>query len=105
MGKNKNLYIKLRILLETHHRICQYVPPLQRFDASAAFDRVWHAGLLFKRRMKAITGTLLSWFESYLTERFQMVVIKGEFSESNGHDFLLVFPKDLSWIHSYFLLI
>ena len=50
-------------------------------DASAAFDRVWHAGLLFNLQTKGITGRVLNWFESYVTERFQRVVIKGQFSE------------------------
>jgi len=50
-------------------------------DASAAFDRIWHAGLLFKLKSKGICGKLLKWLESYLTDRFQRVVIKGQFSE------------------------
>ena len=50
-------------------------------DASAAFDRVWHCGLLHKLKSKGITGKLYDWFNSYLSDRFQRVVIKGQFSE------------------------
>ena len=50
-------------------------------DASAAFDRVWHDGLLFKLRRKGICGNLLNWFESYLSERYQRVIIKGQYSD------------------------
>ena len=50
-------------------------------DASAAFDRVWHKALLFKLRQFGISGTLLLWFESYLTNRKQRVVINGKKSE------------------------
>jgi len=50
-------------------------------DASSAFDRVWHKGLLFKLERIGITGRLLLWFTSYLTERMQRVVIGGSTSE------------------------
>jgi len=35
-------------------------------DISKAFDKVWHAGLLYKLKRAGIQGTLLAWFESYL---------------------------------------
>ena len=50
-------------------------------DVSSAFDRVWHEGLLFKLRSKGINGKLLEWFRSYLTNRRQRVVIKGQASK------------------------
>ncbi len=50
-------------------------------DASAAFDRVWHDGLIYKIQCKGVTGNLLKWFKSYLSNRFQRVVIKGQYSE------------------------
>jgi len=52
-------------------------------DASAAFDRVWHKGLLFKLKQIGISGMLLTWFESYLNNRRQRVVINGKKSEWN----------------------
>ena len=50
-------------------------------DASAAFDRVWHDALLLKLKQIGISGTLLRWFENYLTNRKQRVVIKNKKSQ------------------------
>ena len=49
-------------------------------DVSKAFDRVWHKGLLCKLRA---AGNLLSWFESYLSERRQRVILPGTQSDWN----------------------
>ena len=50
-------------------------------DISKAFDRVWHKGLLAKLKHYGITGQLFAWFESYLSNRFQRVVLPGGSSE------------------------
>ena len=50
-------------------------------DVRKAFDRVWHKGLLYKLRKAGIYGTLLAWFENYLKNRYQQVVIRGQKSE------------------------
>ena len=50
-------------------------------DISKAFDRVWHKGLLFKLRSFGISGPLLSWFSSYLSNRKQSVLLPGVQSE------------------------
>ena len=50
-------------------------------DISKAFDKVWHPGLLFKLQQLGITGSLLSWFKSYLSNRKQRVVLGGKTSE------------------------
>ena len=42
-------------------------------DVSKAFDRVWQKGLLCKLRVAGISGSLLSWLSSYLSERRQRV--------------------------------
>ena len=47
------------------------------FDISKAFDKVWHKGLLYKLKMAGISGTLLRWFEDYLKDRKQHVVLPG----------------------------
>ena len=52
-------------------------------DISKAFDRVWHKGLLGKLRAASISGSLLSWFESYLSERRQRVILPGTQSDWN----------------------
>ena len=49
-------------------------------DISKAFDKVWHKGLLFKLRKIGINSNLLLWFESYLSNRQQQVVINGKAS-------------------------
>ena len=53
-------------------------------DISKAFDRVWHKGLLHKLKQIGIDGQLLCWFESYLSERHQQVVISGATSETKS---------------------
>ena len=45
------------------------------YDVSKAFDRVWHKGLLYKLNSVGITGSLLSWFTNYLSDRSQRVVL------------------------------
>ena len=46
-------------------------------DFSKAFDSVDHDILLHKLQMHGINGTLLRWFENYLNDRWQRVVIDG----------------------------
>jgi hypothetical protein len=48
---------------------------------SRAFDRVWRKGLLHKLKLIGVGGPLLSWFESYLSNRKQRVVIDGQYSQ------------------------
>jgi hypothetical protein len=50
-------------------------------DISKAFDRVWHAGLLKKLEALGLRNPLLQWFESYLENRLQRVVIEGQMSD------------------------
>ena len=51
------------------------------FDISKAFDKVWHRGLLHKLNAIGIRGQLLTWFQNYLDNRSQAVVIKGSKSD------------------------
>ena len=52
-------------------------------DISKAFDRVWHAGLLLKLEAAGVTGQVLEWFKSYLTNLKQRVVLPGAVSDWN----------------------
>ena len=48
---------------------------------SKAFDKVWHDGLIFKLKQNGVSGKLLSFFTSYLSNRKQRVVLNGSFSD------------------------
>ena len=48
---------------------------------SKAFDRVGHDGLLFKLEQLGVSGLLLNWFESYLVNKKQRVVLNDLCSE------------------------
>ena len=50
-------------------------------DRCKAFDKVWHAGLLHKSEALGVQSPLLQWFESYLCNRKQRVVIEGQCSD------------------------
>ena len=50
-------------------------------DISKAFDKVWHEGLIFKLKLNGISGNLLKFFESYLHNRKQRVILNGSYSE------------------------
>ena len=51
-------------------------------DFSKAFDKVAHARLLNKLEYYGVRGSLLEWFESFLPNRTQQVVIEGHHSIS-----------------------
>ena len=46
-------------------------------DISKAFDKVWYDGLIFKLKQNGIYGSLLKFFENYLHNRKQRVVLNG----------------------------
>ena len=49
-------------------------------DFSKAFDSVPHARLMNKLKIMGITGEVLGWIKSFLTNRKQRVVVEGEMS-------------------------
>ena len=49
-------------------------------DISKAFDKVWHEGLIFKLKQNGISGNLLNFFTSYLSNRHQRVGVNGSYS-------------------------
>ena len=46
-------------------------------DVSAAFDKVWHSGLIAKLESISVTDKCLDLFKSYLSDRKQVVVVDG----------------------------
>ena len=49
-------------------------------DISKAFDRVWHEGLIYKIKSIGVTGLPLELIQSFLSHRFQRVVLNGQSS-------------------------
>ena len=49
-------------------------------DISKAFDKVWHDGLIFKLKQNGVSGSLLMFFQNYLNNREQHVVLNGSYS-------------------------
>ena len=69
-------------LLQTYHTFCEAVVSGNEVrvifcDISKAFDRVWHRGVLAKLTYFGISGNLLDWFKSYLSDRRQRVFLNG----------------------------
>ena len=50
-------------------------------DISKAFDRVWHVGLLHKRRYCRISGQIFDFISSFLSNRQIRVVLDGKSSQ------------------------
>ena len=50
-------------------------------DISKAFDKIWHAGLIYKLKSVGVTGPLNTWLANYLHNRQQRVVLQGSSSD------------------------
>ena len=46
-----------------------------------AFDKVWHEGLIYKLKSMGVSDSLLKLIQSFLTNRFQRVLLNGQTSE------------------------
>ena len=46
-----------------------------------AFDKVWHQGLIYKLKSVGVSDSLLKLIQSFLTNRFQRVLLNGQTSE------------------------
>ena len=49
-------------------------------DISKAFDKVWHDRLIFKLKQNGVSGNLIKFFQNYLDNRNQRVVLNGCYS-------------------------
>lgn len=68
-------------------------------DVKAAFDWVWHDGLIYKVSCLGVKGHLLKWLSNYLRERSQKVVLKG--TSSLLQRITAGVPKALYWVFSF----
>ena len=50
-------------------------------DITKAFDRNWHDGLSFKMKSNGVSGNLFQLIKSFLTGRFQRVLLYGQTSD------------------------
>ena len=75
---NQLLYLVHQIRSAWHRGEVAQVAAL---DVHAAFDKVWHSGLLAKLDQIGVTGQCHNLFRSYLSDRRQIVVVDGEKSE------------------------
>ena len=50
-------------------------------DLSKAFDKVPHHLLISKLSSFGISGCLLKWYQSYLSDRYQRVALEGAYSD------------------------
>ena len=48
-------------------------------DISKAFDRVWHAGFLHRRKFYGILGRIFGFISSFLSNRWLQVVLDGNY--------------------------
>jgi hypothetical protein len=93
------LKVKNDILMSMNN---QHVTLLVLLDLSAAFDTVDHAILLeCLRNDLGVSGTVLSWFSSYLTNRTQTVLIDDAYSDK--FDVKFGVPQS-SWSSSFYYL-
>ncbi len=74
-------------LIDIYNQICKSIDENQHTcivfcDISKAFDRVWHAGLLFKLKQNGIEGGLLNWVKDYLSSRCQKVFVGQSYSDT-----------------------
>ena len=73
-------------LLHVYQEILDYLAggkevDVIHLDLSKAFDRVQHHMLLNKLEQYGISGSLLQWFRSYLSDRYQRVALDGTLSD------------------------
>ena len=81
--KGRSCETQLSTLVNDLHRILdnRSQADLVIMDFSKAFDTVPHRRLMAKLQHVGIRNNILSWIETFLTKRYQQVVVDGEFSQ------------------------
>ena len=72
LGPEIQLYISL---FQLHPIFMNHLKNILKSDISKAFDNVWHEGVIHKLKCNDISGNLLDFFENYLEDRHQRVVL------------------------------
>ena len=54
------------------------------FDIQSAFDKVWHAGLIYKMIKIGVPSYLISWINNFLSNRKFRVKINSHYSENHN---------------------
>ena len=73
-------------LLQVYHKVIEAlakgkVIDIAYLDFAKAFDKVPHCALLNKLSKFGISGQLINWFQSYLSDRYQRVELQGTYSD------------------------
>ena len=97
------VYIKLSDIAVS--RVCcapfsgtRYSPSL--FDITKAFDRVWHKGLLCKRKAYGVDGRLFEVLADFFRQRSLQVALDGFISKETP-SLIRSTPRKYSWASSF----
>ena len=73
-------------LLQVYHEVIEALAKGKEIDIAyldfvKAFDKVPHCALLTKLSKFGISGQVINWFQSYLSDRYQRVALQGTYSD------------------------
>ena len=82
---NDSCVNQLLLIVHNLYKTSDAYPTLETrgvfLDMPKAFHKVWHQGLIFKLKSIGVLDPLLSIIESFLSNRFQRVLLNGQTSE------------------------
>ena len=82
---NDSCINQLLFIVHTLYKAFDAYPTLDTrgvfLDMSKAFDKVWHEGLIYKLKSMGVSNSLLKLIQSFLSNRFQRVLLNGQTSE------------------------
>ena len=82
---NDSCINQLLFIVHTLYKAFDAYPTLDTrgvfLDMSKAFDKVWHEGLIYKLKSMRVSNSLLKLIQSFLSNRFQRVLLNGQTSE------------------------
>ena len=79
---NDSCINQLLFIVHTLYKAFDAYPTLDTrgvfLDMSKAFDKVWHEGLIYKLKSMRVSDSLLKLIQSFLSNRFQRVLLNGQ---------------------------